>query len=67
MAEAIWEAMEAAQKARIMTCLAVENMIAGEVSKIANNPAAAGLRVEEVPLNEREKTAMQNLVLQKDS
>lgn len=64
MAEALWEAMEEARKDRILTCLAVENMIAAEVSEIASNPVAAGLRVEEAPLNEREKAAMQNLVLQ---
>ncbi|GAQ93351.1 hypothetical protein KFL_014620010, partial [Klebsormidium nitens] len=65
MAEALWEAMEAARKERIMTCLAVESMIAAEVSEIASNPEAAGLRAEEVPSNEREKAAMQNLVLQR--
>ncbi|GAQ91172.1 DNA excision repair protein ERCC-6 [Klebsormidium nitens] len=65
MAEALWEAMEEARKERIMTCLAVENVIAAEVSEIASNPAAAGLRAEEVPSNEREKAAMQNLVLQR--
>lgn len=35
MAEALWEAMQAAGKQRIMTCIAVERMIAAEIMESA--------------------------------
>ncbi|GAQ90329.1 hypothetical protein KFL_006280040 [Klebsormidium nitens] len=57
--------MQEARKERIMTCIAVERMITAEVSEISADPTAMGLRAEEVPSNQREKVAMENLVLQK--
>jgi hypothetical protein len=65
MAEGLWEAMQEAGKERIMTCIKVEAMIAAEIADISNNPGEIGLRAEEVPSNQREKVAMQNLVLQR--
>lgn len=65
MAEGLWEAMQEAGKERLMTCITVESMIAAEIADISTNPEEVGLRAEDVPSNEREKAAMQNLVLQR--
>ena len=47
-----------------MDARGIEEVIRLEVSDITCNPVAAGLRPEEVPSNEIEEAAMQNLVFQ---
>jgi hypothetical protein len=64
MAEGLWELLVQERKERSMECIALENVIRLEIADIRSNPRAAGLSEEEIPTNDAETIAMENLVLQ---